>query len=354
MAIDGRIRSFASEFRGYSHQLQFLFGGGAMTSEILASIGQQGWRIKRLISVDAARAVIAVGPPGAGEPAAVIKVSRNREAAAVMARERKVLSQIRSDPRLAEIAPLIPTERAWGRIGEHAFVVEGALPGVDARAMLDDQALSARMQSAALEVAAILHGRTARTVTVGRALTNRWIAEPLQRIERLGASFPRIGVHAHAIDALRDSMTDALTGRTMVVSWLHGDFFPGNILVSPDAMSVTGLVDWDLAAPDELPLLDTMQLLLGTHLLRSRSELGATVLEMLDGGGLSAADLQTIREEQLRSGAECLTIREAAVLTWLRHIGCNLAKSGHFRRHRLWVKANVEAVLESLSAVAWV
>ena len=88
--------------------------------------------------------------------------------------------------------------------------------------------------------------------------------------------------------------------------------------------------------------------------MRSRSELGATVLEMLDGGGLSAADLQTIRKEELRSGAECLTIREAAVLTWLRHIGCNLAKSGHFRRHRLWVKANVEAVLESLSAVAWV
>jgi len=47
-----------------------------------------------------------------------------------------------------------------------------------------------------------------------------------------------------------------LAGRTLTVSWVHGDFTPGNILVTPDGTSVTGIIDWDHSASKELPQLD--------------------------------------------------------------------------------------------------
>src|SRR5205823_1847384 len=162
-----------------------------------------------------------------------------------MVRERNVLSQLRSDARLGDLRALLPEELAWGRIGDQAFVVESALPGIDARGMLDDPRLSGRLESVALDVAAVLHERTSRTVTVDRDLTARWIEEPLREIVRLRGAYPRIAMHERTLEELAQKMTEAFLGRRMVISWLHGDFFPGNILVSPDATTVTGLVDWD-------------------------------------------------------------------------------------------------------------
>jgi aminoglycoside phosphotransferase len=347
MAINGRIRTMASDFRGYSHQLQFLFGAGAVTNEILSSVDKT-WTVKRMIVVDFARAVIAVGPPDSRSPAAVIKISRNSDAARNMDRNRSLLQQVRSDPRLTELRPILPEELAWGRIGDQTFLVEKALPGTDARNLLDEADRCARMQAAALETVAVLHERTARTVTVDRNLTRRWIDEPVRRIRGLKASYPRIALYEQTMADLAQTLTDDLIGRRMAVSWLHGDFFPGNILVSPDGGVVSGLVDWDLAAPDELPVLDAMQLLIGIHLVHARSELGPAVRVLLSEGGFTAGEVDALTFAQSRLGGDSLTFREAVLLTWLRHIACNLTKSAHFSRHRWWIRANVEGVLESL------
>ena len=94
MAIEGRMREMATEVRGYSHQIQFLFGAGASIRNILASLGEPGWRVRRIISVDQARAVVEVGLAGSGAGEAVLKISRNPAAARVMERERQLLSQL--------------------------------------------------------------------------------------------------------------------------------------------------------------------------------------------------------------------------------------------------------------------
>ena len=347
MAINPRLRSMASEFLLYSQQLQFVFGSGAVTGQVLASIGRPSWKVNRVISVDSARAVIAVGPSGR-PAAAVMKISRNRDAARIMERERKLLAAVRSDPRLGDLGAILPVEIAWGRIGEEAFSVETALPGVDARGMLSDPVRSARLQTTALEVAMSLHERTASTVVVDRSVTKRWVDEPLQRIASLRTSYPRITSHAAAIERLGEALTESLLGRRLVVSWVHGDFFPGNILVSPDGGMVTGLVDWDLAAPDDLSVLDVMQFVTGAHLLRERRELGEAVIGWLGADGLTSTEVQAIDASQARLGGQALNIREAVLLTWLRHVGSNLKKSAHFRTHRVWIRSNVECVLAAL------
>ena len=349
MAIEGRMREMATEVRGYSHQIQFLFGAGASIRNILASLGEPGWRVRRIISVDQARAVVEVGLAGSGAGEAVLKISRNPAAARVMERERKLLSQLRADPRLDQLLSILPDELSWGRMGEAAFVVERVLPGLDGRTLLDDPIRTTRMQSAALDVAAVLHGRTARIVTVDPDLTNRWIDEPLRQIASLRAMYPWVALHASALKRLGEMLREPLLGRRLAVSWVHGDFFPGNLLMSPDGSSVRGLVDWDLAAADDIPVLDAMQLVIGTNLIRDRSELGQMVLRLLDGNGFSAGEAEALEKAQAQFEPHGLSMREAVILNWLRHIGCNLSKSAHFSQHRRWLKENVVTVLEALN-----
>jgi aminoglycoside phosphotransferase (APT) family kinase protein len=352
MAISSRVRSMAYEFRGYSHQLQFLLSDGPLTSAILAATGES-WVVRRIILVDFARAIVAAGPPGSGNVAAVIKIARNADAARSMDHHRSALRRLRADPRLRPLLPVLPEEVAAGRIGRNTYLVEKALPGIDARNLLEDAESSTRMQLASLELIRELHGRTAEIVTVDEAMTARWIDEPLRKLRGLEATYPRIAFRKRAIDGLGWELAAALLGRRMPISWLHGDFFPGNILVSRDGRVVKGLVDWDLAASGELPFLDAMQFFMGIHLARTRSEWGPAVLALLAEGRFKSAAVDPLAFTHARLGEEPLGFREALLLTWLRHVSCNLTKSAHYSRHRYWIRSNVEAVFEGLER-GWV
>src|SRR6266581_4345881 len=220
MAINARVRSMASGLRGYSHQLQFLLSARALTDEIIAATGE-ALVVKHLILVDFARAIIAVGPPDSRGVAAVIKIARNRDAAQSMDHHRRALLELRADPRVADLLSILPEEIAWGTIGDQAYVVERALPGIDARRLLEDAARCSRMLAAAMDTVAMLHERTARTVTVDRTMTRGWIDEPLRKIRALRASYPRIALYDEAMDELGESLTNDLIGRQMAICWLH-------------------------------------------------------------------------------------------------------------------------------------
>jgi hypothetical protein len=278
----------------------------------------------------------------------MLKLFRNVEAAKNIGRQRNALAALAADPRLADLLELVPIELASGTIDSCAYVVERALPGVDARLVLSDRARRLGMQKAAMDTVGLLHQRTAKPLTVDQALINRWIDEPLCLIRGLGATYPGIAAKVGAADRLGATLSKSLLGRQLVASWVHGDFWPGNILVSADGSAVTGLIDWDLAAPDDLPVLDIIHLLLGTHLAHAGSELGPVVRDLLNGGGFGGTDLQMLATKQVNLGGDELTLRELVLLSWLRHVGCNLTKSSHYGRHRWWVRANVEGVLESL------
>jgi Phosphotransferase enzyme family len=347
--------SVARRLLEHYFRLQFGLEADLVAREILSSLSPVDglpapttWVIKRIVSVDIARAVVAVGPQAIRKPAAVFKLSRNADEAKNLGRQRDALIALAADSRLVDLLALIPQELASGTVDGRPYVVERALPGVDARLVLSDPDRSLRMQKAAVETVGLLHQRTARTTTVDQTLIKRWIDEPLGLIRRLGDVHTGIAANASAVERLGATLGESLMGRQLVVSWVHGDFFPGNILVTADGGVVTGLVDWDLAAPDDLPLLDVVQLLVGTHLARGRSELGPVVRGLLNGTGFGRSELQMLATTQANLGGDELSIRELVLLSWLRHVGCNLTKSSHFGRHRWWVKKNVEGVLESL------
>jgi hypothetical protein len=99
--------------------------------------------------------------------------------------------------------------------------------------------------------------------------------------------------------------------------WSHGDFFPGNLLVGDGRLA--GVVDWQSAAPGELPFLDLLQLV--TH--RWRWAHGASHAEAVrdglvpwarrGGDAASAAYAEAIGIETSPELLEAL-----AVAYWLR------------------------------------
>ena len=139
-----------------------------------------------------------------------------------------------------------------------------------------------------------------------------------------------------------------LAGRTLPVCWIHGDFWLGNVLVAADGVTLTGIVDWDLAAADELPMHDLVHLLLYTRGLVQQRDLGEIVRALLEGEQWTAHERSLLEAAERALPGSVVGERAMVLLSWLRHITGNLAKSSRYRRNVLWLSRNVDAVLRSV------
>jgi aminoglycoside phosphotransferase (APT) family kinase protein len=261
-----------------------------------------------------------------------------------------MLSMLHADGRLAEWRALVPTLLAAGEIEGRAYIVEQLLPGREATGVLSSPAARARMQVAAAGAIRQLHRRTAASVVVDAGMLERWIDAPLLVVRHVTATLPRAAGNEKAIERLAIELREALAGRTLSVCTVHGDFAPRNILVTPDGATLTGIVDWELAAHGDLPLLDLLLLLLWVRMVVHRCELGTIVRTLLDGAEWTRHERALVEAVESALPGDAVGMRAMVLLCWLRHVAANLRKSQHSANHRirLWAKTNIEAVLQSV------
>ena len=144
-----------------------------------------------------------------------------------------------------------------------------------------------------------------------------------------------------ATTAWADSVLDGLPR-----GWSHGDFFPGNLLVADGRLA--GVVDWQSAAPGELPFLDLLQLV--AH--RWRWAHGASHAEAVLAGlvswarrGGDAASAAYAEAIGVEASPELL---EALVTAyWLRRAAFD-ARVYPSRVTPRWRRRNVDPVLAAL------
>jgi aminoglycoside phosphotransferase (APT) family kinase protein len=276
-------------------------------------------------------------------PRAVIKLPTSTLAMRSLDREQEVLAAFRADERLRGWCTVVPTVLAEGRVGCRPYLVEQMLPGLPASGPVYEEVSEALLASAASAIAE-LHRRTAAPTAVDGAMIERWVDAPARAIGGAGAN----GTGSAPIDRVTAELREALAGRTLPLSWVHGDFVLGNILASSDGEAVLGIVDWELAAPEDVPSIDLVSLLVSARVQRERKAVGQVVRDFVGGDRwttferalLDSADLDILDRE--------LDSRTVVLLWWLRHVSGNLGKSIRYGRRGFWARWNIHAVLDAV------
>jgi O-antigen/teichoic acid export membrane protein/aminoglycoside phosphotransferase len=336
------------------HNRQHLATVQLFMSEVLPQLATEplaaSWSAQALIETVNDMTVASLGP--ADQPAqAIIKLPRSQAAAKSLERHRAALAALWAEPALAGWVKLLPAILAEGQPAGQPFLIERMLPGVEARRVFSQASSRQQIQRAALAAINTLHRATATTAVVDEVLLARWVDEPLRLVRQLGPIRRQQQSYDLIIERLTATLGQELAGRSVALSWVHGDFVPGNILVSPDGARLTGIVDWELASPADLPQLDLVLFFIASRLLIRRRELGDIVTEFLAGPGWTPSELVVLAESQAQLPGEPVAPRTLILLAWLRHLAANLTKAERYANHPLWVAKNVEVVLQYLHII---
>ena len=307
-----------------------------------------GWIVGRVRWSDTNVAVAPIGPPGE-PPRLVVKWPPSGDALASLRKQNDNLVRLHADERLSGWSSLVPVFLFEGEADGFSFFVESAVPGINADRLRGDEAMHHRSLEAAAEAIAGLHARTGVRRPVGDAMLAAWIDRPVRTLSNLIAPRGEGRAAVRALEVLGQELRAAFAGRHLSIGWIHGDYWLGNVLASADGSQVTGIVDWDLASPDQPQLLDPVHLILMARRSFSGNEFGDVVRGFLRDDSLDPAE----RSALAASGAVELTdsaeIRRAVQFAWLRHVG--IFAAGIDGSNPRWVRRNIEAVLSALPDV---
>jgi hypothetical protein len=324
---------------------------------ILADLAEAGvagkpadWVERRAVPGDPA--IFLVGPEGA-LPLAAVRIARGPSGRRGLARAAAALTSIPSLLGRAEAgtaaAALVPGLLASGEANGRAWLAEGALPGQSGRSLIGDpDERGVLLRRVAGGIAAIHAASAVRAAVIDIQLST-WVDRRVAIVRSILDAGRHPPTHAAALDQLGSELRSAVRGRKLSAGWIHGDLWPANVLVDQAGHQLTGLVDWDSAAPDELPLHDLLHLALTTRRLVERRALGELVGELLRDAAWTADDRAVLGPGAEGSDGPAvfdgLDASTALRLYWLRAVEVNVDRRPALARQRAWVRANVVSVL---------
>lgn len=301
-----------------------------------------GWIAERPKRTSTDVAIITFRGTG-GAPVALFKLAQSAQAGQSLTRQQANLRALIANPRLETITQLLPRQLAHGHVHGHFYVLEGWLGGYGGDRHPRAQHTELIIQAAGF--LRVLHGQTASDVVVSEQHVHRWVTTPLDSLRALGAG--RIGrVYEAQFDRLCDDVRIALIGNPISTAWIHGDYWLGNVLAT-EAGQLSGVVDWDQAASDELPLHDVLHVLLYRRRLLERRQLGRVICETLNGRPWDELEQGVLGRYSDADDVLQSHVRVAVLLYWLRYVATYAPMSDHGGNAH-WVRRNVESVLRRL------
>lgn len=162
-----------------------------------------------------------------------------------------MLSGLHTDRRIpACVKEIVPHPHGQGMIDGYRYYLEDALPGKGRDEHANWRARGG-WEAGALRFVSELHLATKQQVCVDNHVFDRIVAAPLARI------LERCPNHAAALAKLGTALERRLKFEVLPFVWAHGDFAAGNCLYD-NSRRLTGVVDWELSSPCQLPLLDVL------------------------------------------------------------------------------------------------
>jgi hypothetical protein len=309
------------------------------------------WVVQRAQWSATGVAVLALGPAGASQPAAVLKAGYDGAGVQGLRAQAHALNALHADARLGDWRALLPRTLAEGEVAGLYYALQAALPGREASADAESRGPALARAAEALRP---LHARTAMPALAGEPFLAQAIEQPIELLR--GAVRSELPVQREeALERLAAELREALAGRALRTGWIHGDFWLGNVLVvssapggAPGGAPVTGIVDWSMAAPHALALHDVLHLILHMRQTMQGCELGDVVCAVLSGAEWTPAERALLEAEDLGLPLQDGGERALVLLYWLRRLKCIFEQGRGHARNKVWVAWNVDRVLQCL------
>jgi len=221
--------------------------------------------------------------------------------------------------------------------GKPVFV-ERLCPGFDLRHCyhLQDQPAVFRL---GLDFLLSLNRELGEHRTHSAAAVEAWLRERELYVYRTAPDFPEGSLQRLIKDAI-----NSLHRAPLPVVCTHGDFWPGNLLTTARGERLTGVVDWEFADQEGMPLLDLLQLLLVTKGLSSGKGFTRSLAERFSARRFEDDEKLLIDEYCRELGVSDLSVWSLVFMAWLEW---------HYRRANVhgylpsWRRNEVDGFLES-------
>lgn len=274
-----------------------------------------------------------------GTAVAVVKLVADGGAEAARRREQHVLTALAADDRLGHWRAYLPQVLGHGQTEGQTWFAESAAGAVDGTSRL---ATDGRDDVVRAGVAAItpLHERTAEAVRVGEQVLSTLVDQPASV---LLASRPDL---EPSLKAVAERLRAELSGRSLLVSRVHGDLHPGNLVFASATGPVCGIVDWVTGRAVGLPEVDVLTLAVSTRADAQGEELGAVFARCLSEG-LALDDQVTLALLPSAPANRGVPASTLVLLCWLHHVAANLSASAAYATNEVWVSRNLQSVLRA-------
>ena len=336
----------------------------AVVPAILTSLSQSGnvtdaheWRAGEFLRRVSDLTILPTGPPG--EPSrALIKIAETPQALERLQRQARVLDDLHRNDRLGDWRRLLPRLLDVGEIGHTPYFVEQRVNGESLKDTLDQPGSEIIAIREAAQAIAPLHCATTREVTTGEDLLERWLLGPVRELSGAVAGSRGPQSSLETLASLAKEFCSRLEGRQIAVSWVHGDFHPGNILSGHDGR-ITGIIDWESAHADGFPSLDLVTLLITVRMEVRRQEIGPVVCDLLGAEPFTEGEARVVASAPDSATWAAIGTDQLILMCWLRHVAEQAAIRRSMvmfnRRYtlaNLWVYTNVRGVLDTLPGAA--
>jgi hypothetical protein len=318
-------------------------------SKLVAASGAPNgaWQINNIVHTVSDVIVVNAGPAEQAS-SALIKVAETPAASDGLRWQHEALTVLKADERLGSWRELLPGVLDAGEIAGSAYLVETRVAGVPLEHALRDPFAEASALRDAASAIGLLHSATAHETTIGHEQLDRWVREPARVLADVANQSGARRSAAPQLERLTAELCGALEGRQITVSWVHGDYGPGNILTDA-AWQISGIVDWEFAQPEDFPSLDIVTLLLTTRMYVRRQELGRVVCDLVLNPEWSSSEAALAAAAPDAETCASIGIDRVVLLCWLRHTAWMITRCSRYAASGLWLHTNIHTVLDSLS-----
>lgn len=190
---------------------------------------------------------------GVGAESLFLRVATNSEVDAHLSGNQRFVDHLLATPSLsAGIRALIPTQLGHRASGGAELYLEAGFAGQMAWTLETDPDLRARIEQGLYRFSTGLQREAGHRERLSGERLTRWITDFLGPLpERLRV----MGLEDAALDGVVSQIHRLLDDRNWWLAPAHGDFGSGNALARSDGR-LTGVIDWDTHAEDDLAGLD--------------------------------------------------------------------------------------------------